>query len=228
LVATGITALALIAVVAGPAHADNDFAAAYRITYTGSPDLHQNDSFRGNQEIRTNPATSSGITFAHPMQVYFSGTSFFAVGTYKGAAVDACAANASGPWSVYEDGERPDGTYFCRTLMVDAFRIGDNPKFRLVRQACGWASMVNGAKYNCRTSFQEYAQGAGAGMEVASPANITASYNIDVKHTQLELHSYFLNFWYDLDADRFDIDRADYYVTRPSTRALNSFLAPLD
>lgn len=68
----------VVALMAAPATAENNFSFAYRdnqaALFVGG--------FRGEHAIRTNPATHAGVTYAHPFQVFFSGGTFLAVGTY--------------------------------------------------------------------------------------------------------------------------------------------------
>jgi hypothetical protein len=223
----GLAAAFLLTVGAAPSWAANDFAAAGRTDQAG---LYVS-AIRGIQDIRTNPGTTAGLTYAHPVQAYFSGGAFLAVGTYKGAGVDNCTA-ASGKWSSYTDGETPGGTYFCLTDLTNQFGVGATPAMKVARTVCsgadsGWATYVNGNQQRCRPGYNSTGNGGAVGLEVASSGSIPGSYNIDVKHSEFELYSTYLSTWYDLNANQLDVD-APYQVTRPGPRRVNSYLGTLD
>ncbi|GAA4733786.1 hypothetical protein GCM10023350_16710 [Nocardioides endophyticus] len=222
-----LTAALLLASSAVPGWAANDSAAAGRTDQAG---LYVT-AIRGVQDIRTNPGTTPGLTYAHPVQAYFSGNAFLAVGTYKGVGVDSCTP-ASGKWSSYTDGETPGGVYFCLTDLTNQFGVGATPTMKVAQAICsgansGWATYINGNQQRCRPGYNSTGIGGGVGLEVASSGSISGSYNIDVKHSGLELYSTYLSTWYDLNANHLNVN-APYQLTRPSTRRVNSYLGTLD
>lgn len=193
--------------------------------------------FRGEQVIRTNPATQTGVSYVHPFQAYFSGPTFLAVGTYKGRGANgdpgssSCPDNYSGTWSLYTDGENPAGQYFCVLEQADAFDVGHSPHFRIAESVCadgnrGWAAFVNGDRKTCRGAYNDTATGGGAGLEVVAFPT-TQGYNIDVIHRDLELYSNYLGMWYDLGANRRFRDDP-YHLAQPNDRRIESYLGTLD
>lgn len=212
------------------AAAENDFAGGQRENQTLI------EGFRGTQEIRTNPAPpGGGITIAHPFQVYFPGTiAFFAVGTYKGAAIDgtSCAAN-NGNWSSYIDGATTFDNYFCNLQQAQAYSVGSTPNFQIGRVFCnngqyGWAVWINGTLRQCRPLFSQAGTGGFAGLEAARGGALfpPAAYNIDVIHTGLE--QYRTGAWQAFNADILNTRNPGYSVGRPNTRRVNAWHGTLD
>ncbi|MCG8153568.1 hypothetical protein GUY44_24025 [Pimelobacter simplex] len=196
-------------------------------------DIQFVDGFRGTQEIRTNPPAVASVTYAHPFQVHFPNGRFFAVGTYKGAAVAGCSAQMAGRWSAYTGGVKANGDYFCTTEKVDAFGVGAKPSLRLAHAACGaqggWGAYLDGERVSCRAAWATTtAISVGVALETAAPAGtIPADRNIDVIHRELEFHSAYLDVWAPMAPNARRVDPR-YVVEVPGPRRVRSFLGVLD
>jgi hypothetical protein len=94
------------------------------------------DGIKGNQVIKTDPATVDDVGYAHPVQldVGAPGGDFVAIGTFNGMGTSGhaqdCADSYDSKWSVYTDGTI-GGAYFCVTESVNAYAAGATPSFRI-------------------------------------------------------------------------------------------------
>lgn len=189
------------------------------------------DGFRGNQGIRTDPATVNGIGYVHPAQLDIGDPngSFLAIGTAKGVGVDNCANDYDAKWTIYTDGEL-QGVYFCDDQDVDAYSAGANPGFKIVYGNClvtgnAWELHMGNTLWRCISATSHKASRAIAMLETVGT---NTDKNIDVKYTDLENNNDSSGTWHswgtvdDLFAD------PNYTATQPIDTSINAYLAPLD
>lgn len=194
------------------------------------------DGIRGNQGIRTDPATVSGITYAHPVQLLLGVATgdFVAVGTYNGAATTGgppdCTASFDANWSVYTDGVL-GGVYFCNTEQVNAYAAGTNPSFSIQYGVCSlitrWAMYFDGTAWECRSSAYHAGDFVGAGLETAGTS--TTDRDIDVKYTNMQTRVTGFTTWDNFGGGVACCSRADpsYTYTYVGVTAFNVYLNPL-
>lgn len=210
--------------------AANEFSAGLRTR--PSADL---DGLRGNQGIRTGPATVNGVGFNHitQMDVGSSGASFVAVGTYNGKGTSGhaqdCADDYDSGWSGYYDGEIA-GVYFCQKFGDDNWGVGDSPAFRIERDCplgpnTRWGLYFAGTMRACIDSGSSGAIFADAGIEAQQSG--TTDRNIDVKYTSLDVNFSSGGTWSSFNRND-SVVNPNYSLTDVSSTAFNTFLAPLD
>jgi hypothetical protein len=227
---TGFAVLFLLGLPATSALADEQ--ASGQRTF-GSAAL---DGFRGRQGIRTDPATVTGVGYAHPTQMGIGslGAAFLAVGTHNGLGTSGHAqdcANSSNPlWSVYVDGELA-GAYFCEIVSANAYGADTNPAFRIEYGFCPsvsanrWLLSFGGTLWRCKSSGATGASFIGAGLETIGSS--MTDRNIDVKYTNMEFNLVGFSSWASADMqDHFE--SPNYSHTYVSPTAFNVFLAPLN
>ena len=227
-----VASLSLITLLAlsSSAAAINEFSAGLRVR--SSADL---DGLRGNQGIRTNPGTVSGVSYVHPtqMDVGSPGDSFVAVGTYNGQGTSGnsqdCPNDYDSRWSGYYDGVIA-GVYFCKKFGDDNWGVGDSPKFRIERDCfngpnAGWALYFAGSQRACIDSGASGATRAIAALEVVSSGGTDR--NIDVKYTSLDVNFTGGNTWRSFNRNSSVVDPY-YSLGDVSSTAFNTYLAPLD
>lgn len=153
------------------------------------------DRFKGNQHIRTDPATVQGIGYVHPiyMDVGAGGGDFVAIGTAKGVGSDACADDYDAKWTVYSDWQ-VGGIYHCLDLALDKYSAGANPTFKIIREFCPigeyavrWVLYMGGVLYKCVNHAAQGADNVEVGLETTGPG--TTDRNIDVSYTNLQYGS---------------------------------------
>lgn len=224
----------MVAATAGSVGA-NEFAGAQRESAPGTY-----DGFRGNADIRTNPITVNGITFAHSTQMDTGavGGEFVAIGTYKGegagVAPDRCVDDYDGAWSIYTDGVL-NSMYFCETEAEDQYVVGDNPSFAIIWGFClsqsanRWLMYHDGGLWACYDAT-DFSRGAAAVLETAGSPPSTTDRNIDVKFTNLNVNRSNGGDWlvFGSIAAVDIILSPDYTYGWISNTAHNSFLAPLN
>lgn len=220
----------LILLASAPALWANEFSSGIRLL--SSADL---DGFRGNQGIRTSPATVVGVGYFHPtqMDVGSQGASFVAIGTYNGSGTSGhdqdCPNDYDSGWSGYYDGSIA-GVYFCRKFADDVWAVGDAPKFRIQRDCqlgggTGWGVYFGGSQRACLDSNASGAIGAVAALETLT--SDTTDRNIDVKYTSLEVNFKGGTTWWSFNRTHERVD-PNYSRTDVSATAFNTYLAPLD
>jgi hypothetical protein len=193
------------------------------------------DGLLGRQNIRTDPATVTGIAFVHPTQVDagVADGDFVGIGTYKGigaTGANSCANDYDALWSIYRDQEL-NGVYSCYTIATDVYAAGANPSFQIQLTACSgstrWALYFDGILRACVTAPLPYASGVAVGIETAGTST---DYNIDVKYLNLYKHFVGSGTWFAFGDCDFAPSFADpnYDVDGPSTIACNTFLPPLN
>ena len=160
-----------------------------------------NVGFKGNQLIRTNPATVIGWGFIHPAQVHIDGNgTFIGIGTYKGrgtvAGNTSDCPNQYSPsdWSGYYDYEI-NMVYNCYPFCEDCWQTNDEPSFKIDWNYCPtignrWVLTFDGTRRGCLYSSSHF-DGVSAGLEVL-PGGLT-DYNIDVTWKNMENRSSGLN-----------------------------------
>lgn len=209
----------------------NEAAAGFRAL--SSADL---DGVRGQQGIRTNPGTVSGVSYVHQTQLDIgsSGASFVAVGTYNGQGTSGGSTNCPNDydldWNIYVDGVL-DGVYFCDRVKQDAYTKNVSPSFRIVRGACighdgeRWLMYFDGTLWRCLESGASGAVLAVAGIETLTDSG--NDHNIDVKYTSLDVRFKATSTWESFNKND---KRADpnYSFTAVSSTAFNTYLSPLD
>ena len=209
-------------VLAQPVHA-SEFACAQRVALV--------DGVKGNQGIRTDPATVNGVGYVHPVQIDTGGAGgdFVAIGTANGAGVDQCANDYDPRWTIYADGET-GGIYWCYDYTQDAYTTGANPTFQIYYDFCApsgptrWVLTFGGTQRRCVANSGTYGQLANVLLETTG--NSTTDRNIDVKYTNVKVNLSGSTTWVDFAGTGF----ADPNYSRqvPSGTSVNAYLAPLD
>jgi hypothetical protein len=221
--------LMTVMALAGSATAVNEFSAGFRVRST--TDL---DGVRGNQGIRTGPATVNGVSYVHPtqMDVGSLGDSFVAIGTYNGQGTSGggadCPNDYDSGWSGYYDGVIA-GVYFCFKFGDDNWSVGDSPTFRIERDCqlgpnVRWGVYFAGSQRACLDSGASGATAAVASIEVVSSGGTDR--NVDVKYTSLDVH-FVGGSWGSFSHNDTRVDPF-YSFGAVSSTAFNTYLAPLD
>lgn len=194
------------------------------------------DGFKGNQGIRTDPATVTGVGYVHPVQMDIgsAGAASLAVGTYNGMGTSGHAQDCTNSynvfWSVYVDGEIA-GTYFCETIQADAYLAGSSPTFKIEYGFCPsesanrWLLYFGGSLRRCKSSGATGATIIGAALETAGSS--TVDRNIDVRYKNLEFNLVGFTPWASADIQG-HFESPNYSFTYVSATAFDVFLAPLD
>ncbi|MGI8822089.1 MAG: hypothetical protein ACR2JP_02080 [Acidimicrobiia bacterium] len=204
-----------------------EFAAGDRFSAPGTF-----DGFRGNQNIRTDPATVAGIGFVHPVQMDIGvlGGDFVAIGTSNGLGADGCADDYDAKWTVYTDGV-DDGEYFCNDEQLDAYGVGANPAFSITHGFCPseildrWLMSFGGTLWACYVGSSSVARRAIAGLETTGGS--TVDRNIDVKYTNLNVNRSGNTDWILFRPSEGPV--GDFYEYEfVSNTKFNTFLPPLD
>jgi hypothetical protein len=193
------------------------------------------DGFKGNQGIRTNPATVGGEGWAHPTQVDVgpSGGDFVAVGTFMGNGPDGtfCDDDYDPGWTVYVD-KVIGGVYGCTDYSPDAFGAGSNPSFEISYKFCvavqanRWVLTFAGVQRTCIFSASSGGQAFAAGLETTG--TITDR-NIDVKYTNLYKSLIGSSAWTQAGNTAVHAFASPNYTYQyVSLFAFNTYLAPLD
>jgi|GEM_PF-2932817 len=192
----------------------------------------------GQHAIRTDPATITGVGYVHAMQVDIGtpGGDFVAVGTAKGLGVDNCPNDYDPLWDVYRDGI-VGGVYFCATAQADAFGIGSNPSFDILRvgpgTTCGptsggWQLTMAGVFRGCIQSTASSGHAVAAMLETTGGS--TVDRDIDVKFTSMLSRQYGGTGWWALQGNVADVGivtASSYSNVKVNDQAFNVYLAPL-
>jgi hypothetical protein len=221
--------LVLLMVVAlGGTSLANEFAVGIRQLTTVDIDV-----VKGNQGIRTNPATVNNVGFAHPVQLDIgsAAANFISVGTYKGAGNTSggCPDNYNNPWSVYVDGVI-GGVYFCDRVNPNAYGANTNPTFIIEWGFCPsvsanrWLFSFGGTLWKCLNAQSHAAIAAIAGLETAGT---TTDYNIDVKYTSMKISLQGSANFIDFNPNDSNVD-LNYFHSVESNTKFNDYLSPLD
>lgn len=193
------------------------------------------DGLRGNQGIRTSPATVNGVGYNHitQMDVGSPGASFIAIGTYNGFGTSGHAADCPNDydsgWSGYYDGELA-GVYFCYKFGDDNWGVGDAPAFRIERDCqlgpnVRWGVYFAGSQRSCLDSGASGATRAIAGIETQN--SDSNDRNIDAKYTSVDVHFTGGSSWSSFSRNQAVVD-PNYSLSDVSSTAFNTYLAPLD
>lgn len=226
-----------------PVLAVNEFAEAGRETPSPS---NIYDGIRGKQEIRTNPATVSGVAYVHHNQVRHSSGDFIAIGTYMGLGAvgtgggSSCSNDYDADWSIYTDGEFT-GVYFCLTIAQDVYVAGSNPAFSVAYAWCPsslsyrWVLALGGTNpasatiRDCRTTGWTAGDSVRSGLETCC---VSTDRDIDVKYTQMKYNLNSGSTWYSIgnpsDTYGYKYVDFDYRYTFVSNEAFNVYLTPLN
>ena len=181
-----ITLSLLMVAVAVPVGATEQEA---RVVQHATSDI---DAFKGNQGIRTDPATVTDVGYVHTSQVDTgaAGGDFVAIGTANGNGVTdtGCADDYDAYWTVFTDG-KIGGAYFCVDEQLDAYTTGANPSFKIEYAFCipdnnyRWMLWFGGGLKDCRYQLSSTGIAVAAGLETTGTS--FTDRNIDVKFTGL-------------------------------------------
>ncbi|HET7181099.1 MAG TPA: hypothetical protein VFI15_02600 [Candidatus Limnocylindrales bacterium] len=215
------------AIVAGPGTGNGgivDFA-------WGQVDTDLYDGIKGNQSIRTNPATLIGQSFVHGAQVIMPGlVDFVAVGTVKGKGAAGCTSHYDphANWSGYFDGKL-NGVYFCGNFFDSFYVTGDNPSFQILYTSCNgtnqWKLDFAGGTRHCTNNG--HSQGVIINGMMENDGN-TTDHNLDVKYTNMMKNHPGSTTWSNMGDTRPGNADPFYTYQYVSTTAFNLYLAPLD
>lgn len=193
------------------------------------------DGLLATQEIRTDPATVSGIGYVHPVQVDVGAAygDFVAIGTAKGEGVSACLDDFDANWSVYKDWVL-GGVYSCYDLAYDVYGVGGKPVFKIQYTTCPstgqtkWVLFWNNSEMACLTSGATNASDVIVGIETTGGSAVDR--NIDVKYTSIYYNLRGDATWYQFGSCTLSPSFADpsYSITSPSATSCNVYLAPLN
>lgn len=194
------------------------------------------DAILATQEIRTDPATVSGVGYVHPVQadVGAPGGDFVAIGTANGVGVSACLNDYDPKWSVYKDWVL-GGVYKCFDLAYDVYGIGGKPVFKIQYGTCPssgaagkWVLFWNNAEMGCLTSGANYSSRVVIALETTGGS--TVDRNIDAKYTSVYYNLRGDGVWYNFGTCTLSPSYVDpnYSISAPSTTSCNVYLAPLD
>lgn len=189
--------------------------------------------FRGEHNIRTDPATVNGVGYVHAMQLGFDPSDdFLAIGTAKGvgAGGGGCPDRYGDRWEIYTDGMK-NGLYFCNEESLNAYTAGNIPPFSIYPAVCpnglnGWNLNMGGTTWSCKT------QGGGidttgdivAGtLETTGASNVDR--NIDVRYRDMEFRSF--GTWKDFGVG-VNVAQPNYQVGNITSQRFDVFLPPLD
>lgn len=195
--------------------------------------------FKGTAELRTDPATVTGVGYVHPVQMDIgaAGGDFVGVGTSNGAgtgnagAIYNCADHYDARWNIYSDASI-GGIYECHDNSINAFVAPSSQAFKIDWRFCTgdganrWVLSWNSHDQLCVNSSSHAASSFGAGLEVTSG---TTDRNIDVRYWTMQYLVSGSSTWANLGfigggatAD------PSYSFTNPVTTNFNTYLAPLD
>jgi hypothetical protein len=199
------------------------------------------DGFKGNMEIRTNPATIFDHSYVHFAQVIIGGLGeeFLGIGTYNGLGAKGdlhdCADDYDPNWSGYYD-YMVGGLYACYSFSPDQWVTGSNPTFRIEYTLCpnggypSWVLYFAGTMRTCMHMAYNAGQDLGIALETVTPgtpANPTDR-NIDVKFTALMRNQTNGTNWINLGLAGNPVGSDFYDHTEVSSTAWNFYLAPLN
>jgi hypothetical protein len=190
------------------------------------------DGFKGNQGIRTDPATVVGIGYVHAsqMDVGAVGGDFVAVGTANGLGAGNCADDYDAKWTIYVDW-RLGGIYGCADAALDVYSAGANPSFDISWSWCSalnrstWIMKFDGVQRRCLTSASTVGSRAIGLLETTGGG--TTDRNIDVKFTNLMKNYGSGATWYPYGTG-IQVVAPNYTYQTVSSTAFNVYLAPLD
>lgn len=225
---------AAVSLTLAPPAVANEFAGAQRVST-----LVAIDGLKGNQGIRTDPATVFGTGFVHAAQIDTGaqGGDFVAIGTANSAGAGgdpgqpSCADDYDPRWTIYADGIT-GGLYWCVDYTQDAYTTGANPTFQIEYGFCSpsgpvsWVLTFAGTQRRCAANSGSAGSRAIVMLETAGSS--TTDRNIDVKYTTLKVNLTGFPTWLDFSATHQVGPDASYSVTLVSSTAVNAYLAPLD
>jgi hypothetical protein len=192
------------------------------------------DGFKGLQEIRTDPATVTGVGYVHPVQadVGALGGDFVAVGTAKGVGVANCANDYDPKWNVYGDWVI-GGVYNCIDFALDKYGALNTPVFQIDYAWCAsagatrWRLNFGGTVYTCLNTGSTSAAGLYAFLETTGTG--TADRNIDVEYRQLKKKYVGTTTWHNLgDTRPYQVVDPNYTYVYISNTAFRAYLAPFN
>ncbi len=220
--------LALFLVVAAVTPVHGEFAAGIKAA-------GDYDGLSTYQEIRTDPATVSGIGYVHPVQVDVgaAGGDFVAIGTAKGVGVANCANDYDAKWTVYMDWVL-GGVYNCYDIALDVYGVGGKPHLKIQYQTCTstgasrWVLTWASVQRACLVSGATNASRVIVALETTGGS--TVDRNIDVKYTAIQYKKRSGGSWYAFGTCTLSPSFAEpnYSISAPSSTACNTYLAPLD
>lgn len=230
-VALALLSMMIFVALPSSAWAVNEFSVGQRVQ--SSANL---DGLRGNQGIRTNPGTVSGVSFVHPtqMDIGSQGGDFLAIGTYNGQGTTGGSTNCPSDfdlnWNVYVDGVL-GGVYFCDRVQQDSYTKDVSPGFRIEWAPCighdenRWLLYFGGTLWRCPNTSTSSAIRAIAGIEVVSSNGVDR--NVDAKYSSLNVNLTGSTSWQSFSHNASQVDPS-YSFGAVSSTAFNTFLAPLD
>lgn len=202
---------------------------------TGARQANYFDGIKGNQDIRTDPATVVGVGYNHPIWVVYrpaSSFDFVSIGTRNGLGPSgtSCANDYDAKWTVYID-RIINGVYGCWDEAHDLYAAGANPSFEISWGVCSgfyrWVMKFGGVTYQCIYAPWGNAQWIEIGIEVTG--NDSVDRNIDAKWTNLK-KSYVSSSVWDNFGSCTTLGTVDpnYDVDTVSVTACNTYLPPLN
>jgi hypothetical protein len=214
----------VLVLVAGAAHAEQ--VAGYKNNTSSNF-----DGLKGNQFIRTNPATVNGIGFVHTAQLDVgpSGGNFVAIGTSNGVGVDNCANDYDPRWTIFTDGQI-GGVYFCNDEALDVYNANDNPPFTIEWDFCPsaganrWNMYMGGVLRRCINSANSAGSRVIAMLETTGGSSVDR--NIDVQWNNLR-HSITNSAYVDWGSASLQ-NAPSYTITQVNSTRIDEYLAPLD
>jgi hypothetical protein len=150
------------------------------------------DWFRGQTNIRTNPATVNGTGYVHAAQVGFPNSGdFVAIGTSNGLGVPGsqCGNDYDPDWSIYTDGKIA-GEGFCVLHQQDVYQTNDNPSFSISRGFCPsasatrWLMSLGGVLWACYSLGQQQTDQVRGILETTGGSSVDR--DIDVRFNGVE------------------------------------------
>jgi hypothetical protein len=190
------------------------------------------DGLRGNQGIRTDPATVQGVGFVHTAQLDVGavGGDFVAIGTANGLGTSFCEDDYDPRWTVFHD--RVIGAvYACVDHTLDTYTTGDNPSFEILYKFCvaaqanRWVLTLGGVQRTCISS----ASTGGTRMigMLETTGGSATDRNIDVKWTNMNRNTVGFSTWTAFGTPSSFV-APSYSYQFVSTTAFNTYLAPLN
>lgn len=182
-----------LAVAAALATAPAAFAEVARSQINAGSPIY--DGLKGNEAMRTDWATVTGVGYVHPAQADIgpAGGDFVAIGTTKGVETGQsgadCPADYDPKWDGYWD-YMIGGAYVCHVFAADAYAFGSNPSFEISYGWCStlgantWRLYFGGTLRKCVPSSSVGATTLVIGLETVNAGS--TDYNIDVKYTNLK------------------------------------------
>jgi hypothetical protein len=190
------------------------------------------DGFHGYQNIRTDPATVSGVGYVHPAGIDLAVSDFITLGTANGLGASGpagtCPNDYDAKWSIYYDW-MIGGIYGCATVANDVYSAGAQPTWWIQYTWCTsqmanrWVLTFAGIVRGCIQHDAPAARVLSAGLETTGVSNTDR--NIDVAYHHVYRHLRGASAWdtFGSGAPYHDPNYSYLYVNSTEFRA---YLAP--